>query len=83
MCSSKQQRNIRFADAMELRCRFVQDKILQSQRELDSTGEIMVTNDGATILKSIGLENPAAKILVGMLWSSPQWHGLRVAGCRA
>eukprot|EP01134_Creolimax_fragrantissima_P002034 CFRG2034T1 len=40
------------------------DKILQSQRELDSKGTIQVTNDGATILKSIGLENPAAKILV-------------------
>lgn len=25
-----------------------------------------VTNDGATILKSIGVDNPAAKILVGM-----------------
>ncbi|KNC82622.1 T-complex protein 1 subunit beta [Sphaeroforma arctica JP610] len=40
------------------------DKILQSQRELDSKGSIQVTNDGATILKSIGLDNPAAKILV-------------------
>ncbi len=26
---------------------------------------IQVTNDGATILKSIGVENPAAKVLVG------------------
>ena len=26
---------------------------------------IQVTNDGATILKSIGVDNPAAKILVG------------------
>lgn len=34
------------------------DKILQS-----SSG-IQVTNDGATILKSIGIDNPAAKILV-------------------
>ena len=24
-----------------------------------------VTNDGATILKSIGVDNPAAKVLVG------------------
>ena len=29
-----------------------------------STGEIMVTNDGATILKSIALDNAAAKVLV-------------------
>ena len=29
-----------------------------------STGEILVTNDGATILKSIALDNAAAKVLV-------------------
>ncbi len=29
---------------------------------------IQVTNDGATILKSIGVDNPAAKVLVGE-WS--------------
>ena len=30
-----------------------------------------VTNDGATILKAIGVDNPAAKVLVG------EWgHGL-------
>ena len=28
--------------------------------------EVKVTNDGATILKSIGIDNAAAKILVGM-----------------
>jgi chaperonin GroEL (HSP60 family) len=40
----------------------LQDKILQSS----STNEtIQVTNDGATILKAIGVDNPAAKILVG------------------
>merc|ERR1719506_305333 len=38
------------------------DKILQSA----STGEIMVTNDGATILKSIALDNAAAKVLVNI-----------------
>lgn len=27
----------------------------------------MVTNDGATILKNIGIDNPAAKVLVGEL----------------
>eukprot|EP00961_Rhodomonas_salina_P162562 2189516-Rhodomonas_salina.1 len=35
------------------------DKILQSQN-----GEVTVTNDGATILKRLTLDNPAAKILV-------------------
>ena len=38
------------------------NKILQSA----STGDISVTNDGATILKSIQLDNPAAKILVNI-----------------
>ncbi|KAK3076168.1 T-complex protein 1 subunit beta, partial [Coniosporium uncinatum] len=38
------------------------DKILQS----GSTGEIMVTNDGATILKAIALDNAAAKVLVNI-----------------
>jgi T-complex protein 1 subunit beta len=37
------------------------NKILQS-----SSGEINVTNDGATILKSIQLDNAAAKILVNI-----------------
>lgn len=37
------------------------DKILQSS----STNEtVQVTNDGATILKAIGVDNPAAKVLV-------------------
>jgi T-complex protein 1 subunit beta len=34
--------------------------------ESTTTGEITVTNDGATILKSITLDNPAAKILVNI-----------------
>ena len=38
------------------------DKILQS----GSTGTMMVTNDGATILKSIALDNAAAKVLVNV-----------------
>ncbi|KAI9634266.1 t-complex protein 1 beta subunit (tcp-1-beta) [Dioszegia hungarica] len=38
------------------------NKILQSA----SNGSITVTNDGATILKSIHLDNPAAKILVNI-----------------
>ena len=39
------------------------DKILISSGE-HSRGEIQVTNDGATILKSIHVDNPAAKVLV-------------------
>ena len=38
------------------------NKILQSVGSTD----IVVTNDGATILKSIYLDNPAAKILVNI-----------------
>ncbi|KAH3901343.1 T-complex protein 1 subunit beta [Saccharomycodes ludwigii] len=38
------------------------DKLLQSA----STGNAIVTNDGATILKSIPLDNPAAKVLVNI-----------------
>ncbi|KAI9452998.1 chaperonin Cpn60/TCP-1 family [Russula earlei] len=38
------------------------NKILQSM----SSGDITVTNDGATILKAIQLDNPAAKILVNI-----------------
>eukprot|EP00039_Didymoeca_costata_P018648 m.334367 g.334367 ORF g.334367 m.334367 type:complete len:528 (+) comp17343_c0_seq1:137-1720(+) len=37
------------------------DKILQS---FSDPNKVHVTNDGATILKSIGLDNPAAKVLV-------------------
>lgn len=37
------------------------DKILQG---LGPDGSIQVTNDGATILKSVGVDNPAAKVLV-------------------
>ncbi|CAA9999887.1 unnamed protein product [Nesidiocoris tenuis] len=40
------------------------DKILVSQGR--NQGAIEVTNDGATILKAIGVDNPAAKILVNM-----------------
>ncbi|KYN09856.1 T-complex protein 1 subunit beta, partial [Trachymyrmex cornetzi] len=40
------------------------DKILVSHGR--SLGQVHVTNDGATILKSIGIDNPAAKILVDM-----------------
>jgi chaperonin GroEL (HSP60 family) len=43
---------------------YVQDKILQS------TGggqNVTVTNDGATILKSFHIDNPAPKVLIGIL----------------
>ena len=39
------------------------DKILQSTSNLH---EVQVTNDGATILKAIHLDNPAAKVLVNI-----------------
>ena len=42
--------------------RFPQDKILQS---MGRGHEVVVTNDGATILKSLYVDNPAAKVLVG------------------
>ncbi|CAI7856995.1 unnamed protein product [Closterium sp. NIES-53] len=38
------------------------DKILQSTSR---GGGLMVTNDGATILKALHIDNPAAKVLVG------------------
>ena len=40
------------------------DKILQSMGDENSRKQIVVTNDGATILKSIYVDNPAAKILI-------------------
>lgn len=40
------------------------DKILVSMGR--SAGQVEVTNDGATILKAIGVDNPAAKVLVDM-----------------
>jgi len=39
------------------------DKILQS---MDERGEIQITNDGATILKSIYVDNPSAKVKIDM-----------------
>jgi len=40
------------------------DKILWGMGQHDGT--IQVTNDGATILRSVGVDNPAAKVLVDM-----------------
>lgn len=38
------------------------DKILLSEGRAE--GKVEVTNDGATILRAIGVDNPAAKVLV-------------------
>tara|TARA_B110001450_G_scaffold59739_1_gene56489 strand:- start:78 stop:1241 length:1164 start_codon:yes stop_codon:yes gene_type:complete len=40
------------------------DKILQSLGDAQSRKKLTVTNDGATILQSIYVDNPAAKILI-------------------
>ena len=40
------------------------DKILQSMGDEHSRKAITVTNDGATILGSVWVDNPAAKILI-------------------
>ena len=41
------------------------DKILYSMGQEGKGGDsIQVTNDGATILRSVGVDNPAAKVLV-------------------
>lgn len=40
------------------------DKILQGMGENAKKGAITVTNDGATILQAIHVDNPAAKILI-------------------
>lgn len=40
------------------------DKILQSLGDAQSRKQLTVTNDGATILQSIYVDNPAAKILI-------------------
>jgi T-complex protein 1 subunit beta len=40
------------------------DKILQSLGDENARKKITVTNDGATILQSIYVDNPAAKILI-------------------
>lgn len=39
----------------------------------------MVTNDGATILKNIGVDNPAAKVLVGESEDSTLKHTFKYA----
>lgn len=46
-----------------------QDKILQS---MGRGQEVTVTNDGATILKAVYVDNPAAKVLQGVPWGQHQ-----------
>lgn len=43
---------------------FKQDKILQPYTTKGNNEKIVITNDGATILKSLWVENPSAKILI-------------------
>ncbi|KAK0701366.1 hypothetical protein B0T21DRAFT_417203 [Apiosordaria backusii] len=45
---------------------FTNDQVYWDPYTTCSTAEIMVTNDGATILKSISLDNAAAKVLVNI-----------------
>jgi T-complex protein 1 subunit beta len=40
------------------------DKILQPMSDEGGNNRIMITNDGATILKSVYVDNGAAKILI-------------------
>ena len=54
----------------------VQDKILQSMGRGQG---VTVTNDGATILKSLYVDNPAAKVLVGAALVSSWQH---ISSCK-
>lgn len=49
------------------------DKILQSMGSRD--GGISVTNDGATILRAIHVDNAAAKVLVNIAKTQARVHG--------
>jgi len=51
------------------------DKILQPMPGEGSRGNATVTNDGATILKSVWIDNPAAKILVDISKTQDQECG--------
>merc|ERR1719359_2279279 len=52
------------------------DKILQPMPQQDGrTGQTTVTNDGATILKSVWIDNPAAKILIDISKTQDQECG--------
>eukprot|EP00931_Biecheleriopsis_adriatica_P008390 TRINITY_DN109585_c0_g1_i1.p1 TRINITY_DN109585_c0_g1~~TRINITY_DN109585_c0_g1_i1.p1 ORF type:complete len:560 (+),score=178.13 TRINITY_DN109585_c0_g1_i1:79-1680(+) len=51
------------------------DKILQSATAQGGVGSATVTNDGATILKSVWIDNPAARILVDISKTQDQECG--------
>jgi T-complex protein 1 subunit beta len=51
------------------------DKILQPMPQEGRTGQATVTNDGATILKSVWIDNPAAKILIDISKTQDQECG--------
>jgi len=51
------------------------DKILQPMPQEGRTGQSTVTNDGATILKSVWIDNPAAKILIDISKTQDQECG--------
>ena len=42
---------------------------------VDSTGDVVITNDGATILKEIDVEHPAAKMIIEVAKSQDQECG--------
>jgi len=53
------------------------DKILQS---VSKGSQVTVTNDGATILKSIYVDNPAAKVLIDISKVQDDEVGVLVVG---
>ena len=42
-------------------------------------GEVLITNDGATILQKMTVQHPAAKMLVDLSKSQARTHGLLLA----
>lgn len=53
------------------------DKILKSMGAGPKSDKITITNDGATILGSVHIDNAAAKILIGKLKSPKTFPKLR------
>ena len=54
--------NILFQEAQRFLARLPLGRCRSCQ---SGDGSVTITNDGATILKAIGVDNPAAKVLVG------------------
>lgn len=48
------------------------------QMLVDDIGDVTVTNDGATILKLLEVQHPAAKVSAGMPAPGPRMHGARL-----